>query len=225
MWPPPRRSVSTRVRGRWADRYAARPRPPAPLRPAGESRGVRASDPERSITTLPGAAEVVEPRTLRPSTQAFASVEPATLSVQPQILRRTGNSRPSSGCTFCTARRRVWWPWSGIAELLQIRFLVVGLHLPPIICWSGSWTQRPGSNTMSLLSVVPDVVATASANLENLGSALSSANAAAASQTTAIAAPAADEVSAAVTGLVRTPRNFTPSVRRRRLFRKTSWRG
>ena len=54
---------------------------------------------------------------------------------------------------------------------------------------------------MSLLSIAPDVVAGASGNLENLGSALRSANAAAASQTTAIAAPAADEVSAAITGL------------------------
>jgi hypothetical protein len=57
---------------------------------------------------------------------------------------------------------------------------------------------------MSLLNVVPDIVATASANLENLGSALRSANATAASQTTAIAAPAADEVSVAVTALLGT---------------------
>ncbi|MGA7054967.1 MAG: PE family protein [Mycobacterium sp.] len=54
---------------------------------------------------------------------------------------------------------------------------------------------------MSLLSVVPDIVVAASANLEDVGSALRSANAAAATQTTAIAAPAADEVSAAITAL------------------------
>jgi hypothetical protein len=54
---------------------------------------------------------------------------------------------------------------------------------------------------MSSLSIAPDLVAAASGNLENLGSALRSANAAAASQTTAIAAPAADEVSAAITAL------------------------
>jgi PE family len=54
---------------------------------------------------------------------------------------------------------------------------------------------------MSLLTVVPDVVSVASGNLEKLGSALRTANTAAASQTTAIAAPAADEVSAAITAL------------------------
>jgi PE family len=54
---------------------------------------------------------------------------------------------------------------------------------------------------MSSLNIAPDIVAAASGNLENLGSALRSANAAAASQTTAIAAPAADEVSAAITAL------------------------
>lgn len=54
---------------------------------------------------------------------------------------------------------------------------------------------------MSLLSLIPESVAAASENLESLGSALSSANAAAASQTSAILAPAADEVSAAITAL------------------------
>ncbi len=54
---------------------------------------------------------------------------------------------------------------------------------------------------MTLLSIAPDIVAGASGDLENLGSALRSANAAAATQTTSIAAPAADEVSAAITAL------------------------
>ncbi len=54
---------------------------------------------------------------------------------------------------------------------------------------------------MSLLSIAPDLVSAASGNLENLGAALRSATTAAAVQTTAIAAPAADEVSAAVTAL------------------------
>ncbi len=54
---------------------------------------------------------------------------------------------------------------------------------------------------MSLLSLIPESVASASGNLESLGSALRSASAAAASQTTAITAPAADEVSAAITAL------------------------
>jgi hypothetical protein len=54
---------------------------------------------------------------------------------------------------------------------------------------------------VSVLSVVPDIVAAASGNLQNIGSALRGANAAAAAQTTAIAAPAADEVSAAITAL------------------------
>lgn len=57
---------------------------------------------------------------------------------------------------------------------------------------------------MSLLSVAPDMVSAASGSLENLGSALRSANAAAASQTTAVLAPAADEVSAAITALLGT---------------------
>ncbi|ORW50301.1 hypothetical protein AWB90_07070 [Mycobacterium paraense] len=51
---------------------------------------------------------------------------------------------------------------------------------------------------MSSLNVMPEMVSAASGNLQNLGSALRSANAAAASQTTAIAAPAADEVSSAI---------------------------
>jgi hypothetical protein len=54
---------------------------------------------------------------------------------------------------------------------------------------------------MSLLSIAPDIVAGASENLAGLGSTLRSANAAAATQTTSIAAPAADEVSAAITAL------------------------
>ena len=54
---------------------------------------------------------------------------------------------------------------------------------------------------MSLLNLVPDLVEAASGNLQNIGSALHSANAAAAAQTSAIAAPAADEVSAAITAL------------------------
>lgn len=57
---------------------------------------------------------------------------------------------------------------------------------------------------MSLLSVAPDMVSAASGNLENLGSALRSANAAAAAQTTAVVAPAADEVSAAITAFLGT---------------------
>lgn len=57
---------------------------------------------------------------------------------------------------------------------------------------------------MSSLSLVPDAVSAASGNLANLGTALRSANAAAASQTTAIAAPAADEISAATTAFFST---------------------
>lgn len=57
---------------------------------------------------------------------------------------------------------------------------------------------------MSLLRVAPDIVAAASGNLENVGSALRSANATAAAQTTAVVAPAADEVSAAITALLGT---------------------
>jgi PE family len=54
---------------------------------------------------------------------------------------------------------------------------------------------------MSTLSVMPDIVAAATGDFQNIGSALRDANAAAAPRTTAIAAPAADEVSAAITAL------------------------
>jgi PE family len=54
---------------------------------------------------------------------------------------------------------------------------------------------------MSTLSVMPDVVVAASGDLLNIGAALRDANAAAAARTTVIAAPAADEVSAAITAL------------------------
>ena len=49
--------------------------------------------------------------------------------------------------------------------------------------------------------MVPGIVSAASGDLQNIGSALRDANAAAAFRTTAIAAPAADEVSAAITGV------------------------
>ena len=54
---------------------------------------------------------------------------------------------------------------------------------------------------MSLLSIAPDIVAGASGDLANLGSALQNASAVAAAQTTAVAAPAADEVSSAIAAL------------------------
>jgi hypothetical protein len=55
---------------------------------------------------------------------------------------------------------------------------------------------------MSLLTVVPDLLTAASGNLQNIGSGLRTANAAAAAQTTAIAAPAVDEVSQAITAVL-----------------------
>jgi PE family len=54
------------------------------------------------------------------------------------------------------------------------------------------------------LNIAPEIVAGASQDLENLGSALRSAHAEAATQTTAVAAPAADEISAAFTKLLST---------------------
>ncbi|WP_082977436.1 PE family protein [Mycobacterium sp. 852002-50816_SCH5313054-b] len=54
---------------------------------------------------------------------------------------------------------------------------------------------------MSLLNVVPDSLTAAAGNLQDIGAAVKNANAVAAGQTTAIAAPAADEVSAAITAL------------------------
>ncbi len=55
---------------------------------------------------------------------------------------------------------------------------------------------------MSSVTVMPEIVSAASGNLQNLGTALRDANATAASQTTAIAAPAADEVSSAISTLL-----------------------
>ncbi len=52
---------------------------------------------------------------------------------------------------------------------------------------------------MSFISVAPDVMTAASANLADIGSSVRAAHAAAVAQTTAIAAPAADEVSVAIT--------------------------
>ncbi len=54
---------------------------------------------------------------------------------------------------------------------------------------------------MPLLSVVPDLVSQASGNLANVGSTLRGAVTAAMNQTTVLAAPASDEVSAAITDL------------------------
>ena len=54
---------------------------------------------------------------------------------------------------------------------------------------------------MSLLVVAPELVESAAANVESIGSALRAANAAAAVPTTGIAAAGADEVSAAVAAL------------------------
>ncbi|WP_082975399.1 PE family protein [Mycobacterium sp. 1245805.9] len=54
---------------------------------------------------------------------------------------------------------------------------------------------------MSFLDVAPDSVAAAAGDLHKIGTAVKNANALAAAQTTAIAAPAADEVSAAITEL------------------------
>jgi hypothetical protein len=57
---------------------------------------------------------------------------------------------------------------------------------------------------MSFVSAVPDVIAQAAEELDRLGSTLSAANAAAAAATTGMAAPAADEVSAAIASLLNT---------------------
>jgi hypothetical protein len=59
-----------------------------------------------------------------------------------------------------------------------------------------------GRWAMSFVSVVPDVVAQAAGELDSLGSTLSAANATAAAATTGVAAPAADEVSAAIATLL-----------------------
>jgi hypothetical protein len=54
---------------------------------------------------------------------------------------------------------------------------------------------------VSVLSVAPEIVAAASGDLQSIGSAVRTATSATAAQTTAIAAPAADEVSEAITAL------------------------
>ena len=55
---------------------------------------------------------------------------------------------------------------------------------------------------MSFVNVAPDIIAQAAGDLDRLGSTLSAANAAAAAATTGMAAPAVDEVSAAITALM-----------------------
>jgi hypothetical protein len=55
---------------------------------------------------------------------------------------------------------------------------------------------------MSLVTVVPDFVGQAAGQLENIGSALTEATAAASAPTTEVLAPGADEVSAAITALL-----------------------
>ncbi|MHA7652244.1 PE family protein [Mycobacterium sp. ML4] len=55
---------------------------------------------------------------------------------------------------------------------------------------------------MSQLNVVPDVLKAASGRLQSVGAGLRTANVAAAAQTTAILAPAADEISVAITTLL-----------------------
>ena len=57
---------------------------------------------------------------------------------------------------------------------------------------------------MSFVSAVPDVIAQAADELDRLGSTLSAANVTAAAATTGMAAPAADEVSAAIASLLNT---------------------
>jgi hypothetical protein len=54
---------------------------------------------------------------------------------------------------------------------------------------------------MSFMTVVPELVGQAAGNLENIGSALSAAHAAAAGPTSSVAAAAGDEVSAAIAAL------------------------
>ncbi len=54
---------------------------------------------------------------------------------------------------------------------------------------------------MSFVSVVPDIVTAAAGNLADIGSAMTAANAAAATPTTGLVAMASDEVSAAVTAV------------------------
>jgi hypothetical protein len=63
---------------------------------------------------------------------------------------------------------------------------------------------------MSSLNVLPEIVSAVSGNLQNLCSAMRNANAEAASQTTAIAAPAADEVSWAISAALRWTRGPRP---------------
>src|ERR1700739_4600581 len=54
---------------------------------------------------------------------------------------------------------------------------------------------------MSFVMAVPEVLGTAATDLTNIGSTLSTANAAAATQTTGVLAAAEDEVSAAIAAL------------------------
>ncbi|WP_261862079.1 PE family protein, partial [Mycobacterium marinum] len=56
---------------------------------------------------------------------------------------------------------------------------------------------------MAFLNVLPEMVAAAAADLTNIGSSMTAANAMAAASTTTVLAPGADEVSVAIAGLLR----------------------
>ncbi|WP_373203018.1 PE family protein [Mycobacterium marinum] len=56
---------------------------------------------------------------------------------------------------------------------------------------------------MTFLNVLPEMVAAAAADLTNIGSSMTAANAMAAASTTTVLAPGADEVSVAIAGLLR----------------------
>ena len=77
---------------------------------------------------------------------------------------------------------------------------------------------------MSNVMVAPEFVRQAAGQLQNIGSSLTEANAAASTPTTAVLAPASDEVSAAITALREpTLSSSRPSVPRRRSFIASSW--
>lgn len=72
---------------------------------------------------------------------------------------------------------------------------------------------------MSFVSITPEMLVTAAADMEGIGSSMRAAKAAAAARTTTVLAAAGDDISAAIAGLFPAPAaNFRRSIPRPRLF-------
>jgi len=215
---PPRRGP---VSCRWMPGPAA----PTTTRKA-HATGARGSLCRRPVITSPtqcvGTTTFARPTTTSGSARAMSRKTFGTEITHPHRHRRfplnpDGYALPSRLCArscecLTPVARALKWPEVPRRRLIVRKDLrklcagsIIGLRFFrrqfSAFCFTKCSTEEA---TMSLVSIAPDVVAAASGNLADLGSALRSANAAAATQTISIAAPAADEVSAAITALLGT---------------------